>query len=298
MHTTDSELSSKGKSSVLRSIFSRSASSASVDRIPQSGDLIQLDGFGGCFELTDGHQATLQNLVEISVGGVILFTYPKANTPGCKFRLPRSETVRRDRRYASVTAFNCSTLLSLLCGGPFTNATKRCTIWFRLHCDATGTAQACLFRDVYQHLRSLGFAVYGLSKDTPKANSYFRSKHNLPFSLICDTRGCLIDALGFTKRPFGILRGVVVIDKDGRILTSVAGTPDATVKAVYEVCGDDIPLFPPTVGAQSIAETVTVVQGKGHVDDWDKQEVVETLADVVGKVNITASRLDTGAGYV
>jgi len=89
-----------------------------------------------------------------------------------------------------------------------------------------------------------------------------------------------------------------VIDKDGRILTSVAGTPDATVKAVYEVCGDDIPLFPPTIGAQSITETVTVVQGKGHVDDRDKQEAVETLADVVGKVNITASRLDTGAGYV
>jgi len=84
MHTTDSHLSSKSRPSVLRSIFTRSSSSASVDRTPQSGDLIQLDGFGGSFELTDGHQTTLQNLLEISVGGVILFTYPKANTPGCK----------------------------------------------------------------------------------------------------------------------------------------------------------------------------------------------------------------------
>lgn len=167
----------------------------------------------------------------------------------------------------------------------------------------TGTAQACLFRDIYQHLRSLGFAVYGLSKDSAKTNSYFRSKNNLPFSLICDTRGCLIDALGFTKRPFGILRGVVVIDKEGRILTSVAGSPDATVKAVYGVCGEsgatfDEALFPRTAGSESITETVNALQGKDHVDDWDKQEAVEALADVVGRVNITASRLDTSSGYV
>lgn len=84
MHTTDSDLSSKSKPSVLRSIFTRSSSSASNDRIPQSGDLIQLDGFGGSFELTDGQEATLKNLLDISIGGVILFTYPKANTPGCK----------------------------------------------------------------------------------------------------------------------------------------------------------------------------------------------------------------------
>jgi len=84
MHTTNSEQSSKDKPSVLKSFFTRSTSTASVERIPQSGDLLQLDGFGGSFELTDGHEATLKNLLDISIGGVILFTYPKANTPGCK----------------------------------------------------------------------------------------------------------------------------------------------------------------------------------------------------------------------
>jgi len=38
--------------------------------------------------LTDGEKATLQNLVEISVSGVVVFTYPKANTPGCDEILP------------------------------------------------------------------------------------------------------------------------------------------------------------------------------------------------------------------
>lgn len=52
-------------------------------RAPQQGDLIELDGFGGEVDLTHGDKATLQNLVDISVGGVVIFTYPKANTPGC-----------------------------------------------------------------------------------------------------------------------------------------------------------------------------------------------------------------------
>jgi len=55
---------------------------------PQQGDLIELDGFGGELNLTDGEKATLQNLVEISVSGVVVFTYPKANTPGCDEILP------------------------------------------------------------------------------------------------------------------------------------------------------------------------------------------------------------------
>jgi len=88
-----------------------------------------------------------------------------------------------------------------------------------------------------------------------------------------------------------------VIDKEGRILTSVAGSPDATVKAVYGVCGDG-ELFPPSVGAQSITDTVNIMRSKGQIDVLDKQEAIETLADVVGKVNITASRLDNGVGNV
>lgn len=49
----------------------------------EQGDLIPLSGFGGAILLTDGATTTLESLVDISVGGVVLFTYPKANTPGC-----------------------------------------------------------------------------------------------------------------------------------------------------------------------------------------------------------------------
>ena len=49
-----------------------------------AGDNIQLDGFGGEIETNDGEKVTLKKLVEESKSGAVLFTYPKASTPGCK----------------------------------------------------------------------------------------------------------------------------------------------------------------------------------------------------------------------
>jgi peroxiredoxin Q/BCP len=49
------------------------------------GDVIDLEGFGGTIETNDGEETTLKELVEKSGSGVVLFTYPKASTPGCKF---------------------------------------------------------------------------------------------------------------------------------------------------------------------------------------------------------------------
>ena len=51
---------------------------------PGVGDHIILQGFGGEVETNDGTKVTLAKLVEDSKAGVVLFTYPKASTPGCK----------------------------------------------------------------------------------------------------------------------------------------------------------------------------------------------------------------------
>lgn len=48
------------------------------------GDTITLDGFGGEVETHDGQKTTLKALIDESTAGVVLFTYPKASTPGCK----------------------------------------------------------------------------------------------------------------------------------------------------------------------------------------------------------------------
>lgn len=48
------------------------------------GDTISLESFGGEVETNDGAKTSLKKLVDESKAGVVLFTYPKASTPGCK----------------------------------------------------------------------------------------------------------------------------------------------------------------------------------------------------------------------
>ena len=49
------------------------------------GETLSLDGFGGEIQTHDETKTTLKKLVDDSKSGVVLFTYPKASTPGCKF---------------------------------------------------------------------------------------------------------------------------------------------------------------------------------------------------------------------
>jgi peroxiredoxin Q/BCP len=60
-----------------------SAAAAAKPAKVAAGDVISLVGFGGEIETQDGAKTTLQKLVEGSEKGVVLFTYPRASTPGC-----------------------------------------------------------------------------------------------------------------------------------------------------------------------------------------------------------------------
>ena len=59
---------------------------------PKVGESITLDGFGGEIETHEGKKVTLKQLVDESESGVVLFTYPKASTPGCKYPPPNSNS--------------------------------------------------------------------------------------------------------------------------------------------------------------------------------------------------------------
>jgi thioredoxin-dependent peroxiredoxin len=52
---------------------------------PKVGDTIDIEGFGGEVETHDGKKTSLKQLLEESKAGVVIFTYPKASTPGCKY---------------------------------------------------------------------------------------------------------------------------------------------------------------------------------------------------------------------
>lgn len=51
---------------------------------PKVGDKIDFEDFGGELETNEGKKVTLKSLAEESKAGVVLFTYPKASTPGCR----------------------------------------------------------------------------------------------------------------------------------------------------------------------------------------------------------------------
>lgn len=103
---------------------------------------------------------------------------------------------------------------------------------------SAGTKQACLFRDNFKHLSSTGLAIYGLSGDSPKANTTFKTKQELPYPLLCNPSYGLIGAIGLKKTPQGTIRGVFAIDKKGKVLLREQGGPDATVDAVQKIVAE------------------------------------------------------------
>jgi peroxiredoxin Q/BCP len=92
-----------------------------------------------------------------------------------------------------------------------------------------------LFRDSYTPLTAGGLAIYGLSTDSPKANTNFKEKQKLPYPLLCDPAGTLIAAIGLRKTPSGTQRGVFIVDKKGHVLAAEPGGPQATVDVAKRI---------------------------------------------------------------
>ena len=53
----------------------------------QVGQTIDLERFGGEVETHEGVKVTLKGLIDEAKGDVVVFTYPKASSPGCRFYL-------------------------------------------------------------------------------------------------------------------------------------------------------------------------------------------------------------------
>lgn len=78
------KLSNKPKPKETAPAVPATAASPTPATGPSVGDVITLAGFGGEVETNDGKKTTLEELVKESKNGVVLFTYPKASTPGCQ----------------------------------------------------------------------------------------------------------------------------------------------------------------------------------------------------------------------
>ncbi len=86
------------------------------------------------------------------------------------------------------------------------------------------TAEACSIRDNYGELRKKGYAVVGVSVDSAASHQKFKTKHDLPFTLIADTEHTLVEQMGvwaeksmYGRKYFGTLRTTFIINEEGII---------------------------------------------------------------------------------
>lgn len=102
---------------------------------------------------------------------------------------------------------------------------KKVVLYFYPKDNTSGcTAEACNLRDNHDIMLKKGFAVVGVSMDSEKSHKGFASKYSLPFPLIADTSGKIVNDYGvyrekkmYGKSYMGIVRTTFLIDEKGII---------------------------------------------------------------------------------
>lgn len=86
------------------------------------------------------------------------------------------------------------------------------------------TTQACDFSDSLDALASAGYAVLGISPDTPAKLAKFRERDGLTIRLLSDPDKATLTAYGafgektmYGKKVTGVIRSTFVVDEQGQI---------------------------------------------------------------------------------
>ena len=84
------------------------------------------------------------------------------------------------------------------------------------------TSEAKEFRDATQEFEKENAAIIGVSKDSVESHRNFKKRHELPFTLLSDPEGRILDSYGVWKKKslygrtfMGIERTTVLIDEKG-----------------------------------------------------------------------------------
>ena len=86
--------------------------------------------------------------------------------------------------------------------------------------------------------------ILGISPDAPAAQAKFKQKHELPFTLLCDTDNEVAQTYGvwkeksmYGKKYMGIERTTFLIDKKGKIAKIFRKVkPEGHAEEVYAAC--------------------------------------------------------------
>jgi peroxiredoxin Q/BCP len=111
-------------------------------------------------------------------------------------------------------------------GGPFTLSAqrgKKLVLYFYPKDNTPGcTTEGMNFRDMYPQFEAAGADIVGISRDSVKSHDNFKSKLELPFTLISDADEAVCALFGvikmkkmYGKDVRGIERSTFLIDGDG-----------------------------------------------------------------------------------
>ena len=96
------------------------------------------------------------------------------------------------------------------------------------------TTEACEFRDAYDVFRDRGAEVLGVSPDDVSSHVKFKTKHELPFTLLADPDHKVAEDYGVWgekkfagKNYMGINRSTFIIDADGTVARAMLGIKPA-----------------------------------------------------------------------
>lgn len=126
---------------------------------------------------------------------------------------------------------------------------KRVVLYFYPKDDTPGcTTQACGFRDNYVQIEEKNALVLGISPDSAKSHTKFRTKFNLPFTLLADTEHTVAEAYGvwveksmYGKKYMGVERSHFVIDETSKIVDAqVKVKPEDSVARALATLGSNI----------------------------------------------------------
>jgi peroxiredoxin Q/BCP len=113
---------------------------------------------------------------------------------------------------------------------------KPVVLYFYPKDDTPGcTTQACGIRDAYGEFERAGAVVLGVSPDDEASHVKFRSKHDLPFTLLADTDHKVAELYGvwgekkYMGRTYeGVFRSTFVIAADGTVKSIMHDVKPAT----------------------------------------------------------------------
>ena len=112
---------------------------------------------------------------------------------------------------------------------------KPVVLYFYPKDDTPGcTTEACEFRDAYDVFRERGAEVLGVSPDDVASHEKFKTKYELPFTLLADPDHAVAEEYGVWgekkfagKTYLGIKRSTFVIDADGKVARAMLGIKPA-----------------------------------------------------------------------